>query len=593
MADNEIKLLLNTDPSQLEAGLVKAINNLKKFEAALKKATDIKEIEYLQKSIGALQDKIKQFKPIPNPVTPEFTNNTNKASYALTNLSRVASDAPFGFIAIQNNLDPLLSSFGQLQKETGSVGGALKALGSSLAGPAGIAVGFSVVSALVTTAIQKYGSLSAAVDALFASTDAAAMAQRDLNKANAEAIASVQGELSSINSLVTVAQDLSLSNEARSLAIKKLNQQYPQYLGNLTLENSNTAQTAISVEKLTAALERKAKIAGVEKLITKIAEQQAQAYLDLQQNIKDTDSPLQKFVNGVVQSVTGTSASLKNITSLNKEYGNQEKQLKILQEALTNLTKEQAVNNEITVKGEKDTKKSTSALKEQKKVIEDIFQIGVKLKGSVGKTEEPVITAAFIPNSEQTKAAAQKIKDYYDTLNNAIKLGKESIKQGVIDSFTSVAEAFGSTLGAGGGIGKALAAAGNSLLNIIGGILIQLGKQVILASTLVQALQKALASLFTPQGAAAGLAVGIGLVALGSILKSIKLTKGVAFADGGIVTGPTRALIGEAGPEAVIPLSKLDNIVGGNQNIFVTGILSGENIYLQQQRTSARRSRFV
>ena len=68
---------------------------------------------------------------------------------------------------------------------------------------------------------------------------------------------------------------------------------------------------------------------------------------------------------------------------------------------------------------------------------------------------------------------------------------------------------------------------------------------------------------------------------------------GFKFADGGIVTGPTRALIGEAGPEAVIPLSKLDNIVGGNQNIFVTGILSGENIYLQQQRTSARRSRFV
>uniref|UniRef100_UPI0005538D01 hypothetical protein n=1 Tax=Chryseobacterium hispalense TaxID=1453492 RepID=UPI0005538D01 len=29
-----------------------------------------------------------------------------------------------------------------------------------------------------------------------------------------------------------------------------------------------------------------------------------------------------------------------------------------------------------------------------------------------------------------------------------------------------------------------------------------------------------------------------------------------ALADGGIVTGPTIALIGEAGPEAVVPLSK-------------------------------------
>ncbi len=32
------------------------------------------------------------------------------------------------------------------------------------------------------------------------------------------------------------------------------------------------------------------------------------------------------------------------------------------------------------------------------------------------------------------------------------------------------------------------------------------------------------------------------------------------FAEGGVVTGPTRALIGEAGPEAVIPLHKLDSV---------------------------------
>jgi len=40
----------------------------------------------------------------------------------------------------------------------------------------------------------------------------------------------------------------------------------------------------------------------------------------------------------------------------------------------------------------------------------------------------------------------------------------------------------------------------------------------------------------------------------------------IALAEGGIVTGPTNALIGEAGPEAVIPLDKLDQ--GGD--IYVT-----------------------
>jgi hypothetical protein len=40
------------------------------------------------------------------------------------------------------------------------------------------------------------------------------------------------------------------------------------------------------------------------------------------------------------------------------------------------------------------------------------------------------------------------------------------------------------------------------------------------------------------------------------------------FATGGIVTGPTRALIGEAGPEAVIPLDKM-NKLGGTVNISI------------------------
>ena len=37
---------------------------------------------------------------------------------------------------------------------------------------------------------------------------------------------------------------------------------------------------------------------------------------------------------------------------------------------------------------------------------------------------------------------------------------------------------------------------------------------------------------------------------------------GMPMATGGLVTAPTRALIGEAGPEAVIPLDRLDRMMG-------------------------------
>lgn len=43
------------------------------------------------------------------------------------------------------------------------------------------------------------------------------------------------------------------------------------------------------------------------------------------------------------------------------------------------------------------------------------------------------------------------------------------------------------------------------------------------------------------------------------------------LAEGGIVTGPTLAMIGEAGPEAVIPLSKMGSMGGNNVTINVNG----------------------
>jgi hypothetical protein len=42
----------------------------------------------------------------------------------------------------------------------------------------------------------------------------------------------------------------------------------------------------------------------------------------------------------------------------------------------------------------------------------------------------------------------------------------------------------------------------------------------------------------------------------------------IALADGGIVTGPINALIGEAGPEAVIPLDRMGGM-GNTYNITV------------------------
>lgn len=74
---------------------------------------------------------------------------TGDATQSLTNLGRIAQDAPYGFIGIANNLNPMLESFQRLQKEAGGSGAALKAMAAGLSGPAGIGIALSVGSSLL------------------------------------------------------------------------------------------------------------------------------------------------------------------------------------------------------------------------------------------------------------------------------------------------------------------------------------------------------------------------------------------------------------------------------------------------------------
>jgi hypothetical protein len=49
----------------------------------------------------------------------------------------------------------------------------------------------------------------------------------------------------------------------------------------------------------------------------------------------------------------------------------------------------------------------------------------------------------------------------------------------------------------------------------------------------------------------------------------IEVPKIPMLAQGGIVTGPTLAMIGEAGPEAVVPLDRYRDGMGGGNNITI------------------------
>jgi hypothetical protein len=70
-----------------------------------------------------------------------------------------------------------------------------------------------------------------------------------------------------------------------------------------------------------------------------------------------------------------------------------------------------------------------------------------------------------------------------------------------------------------------------------------------------------------------------------------------AFASGGIVSGPTLAMVGEysgasTNPEVIAPLDKLQSMMGGaGGNVTVTGRISGRDILLSSERSNFERNR--
>ena len=86
--------------------------------------------------------------------------------------------------------------------------------------------------------------------------------------------------------------------------------------------------------------------------------------------------------------------------------------------------------------------------------------------------------------------------------------------------------------------------------------------------------------------------LSIAVGALGAAqVATIASTPIPAFADGGLVSGATLGLIGEgpgtsvSNPEVIAPLDKLKNMIGGQaQKVIVEGVISGEDIFLTNER---------
>jgi len=152
----------------------------------------------------------------------DIDNFSKRSRVALTNLTQVVQDLPYGFIGIQNNLPYLVSSFNELTKEVGGADKAIVSLINQLKGTVGLVFAFSAVTSVITFLIQEFGSLGNAYDAIFKKTTAAATAAKELKTAFNDASAAAVTERSSIQELIGVISNANENYKDRISAFQQL-----------------------------------------------------------------------------------------------------------------------------------------------------------------------------------------------------------------------------------------------------------------------------------------------------------------------------------------------------------------------------------
>lgn len=232
----------------------------------------------------------------------------------------------------------------------------------------------------------------------------------------------------------------------------------------------------------------------------------------------------------------------------------------------------EAINNQTKseLKANKGRRRSQiQALEEEGKKLQE-----ERAKALETNSDVSVIDRAIQKNTDDLKAYSNEWQVTSDAINNAV----ESMLEGGITKFAE-------------NVGKAFA---GEKVDLFGGFfsllaegLSTIGKALIAYGLAMDAFKKAFSNPF------AAIAAGIALVGIGAFINAkinqnanggAKKGSPKAFANGGIISGPTMGLMGEypgasSNPEVVAPLDKLKDMIGSNSGTLETRI-SGNDLLI-------------
>jgi hypothetical protein len=218
-------------------------------------------------------------------------------------------------------------------------------------------------------------------------------------------------------------------------------------------------------------------------------------------------------------------------------------------------------------------------LEQYKAGLYDLASVGGYTAEQFDKIDDAIkrVDAAIAGSKDKVKDFSISWQDTSNTINGILT-------NLVRDSITKFAE----------NIGKALAGEGTNPFQGFGEMIadaaIGIGKALIAYGVAISAFALAISNPL------AAIAAGAALVIAGSFLKSKISQKNnnntpTAFANGGIISGPTLGLMGEypgasSNPEVVAPLDKLKSLIGNSGGGTLEAKISGNDLLILMNKTN-------
>jgi hypothetical protein len=392
MANPKIEVEIGAVIDGLRKGFgdsVKIIETLEKqsleLDRALKAATDLPEIQSLNSRLAQTKAALSQLKS--SGVEP-LTKATSQYNSVGIDFARIIQDAPFGLIGVGNNIQQLAGSFQQLKNSTGSTSAALKAGFASIISPGNALV---LVVSLITSALTAYqmGAFDSAEETkdLEKETKSYDDTLRDLiNSLDAVNQARVQGakgasdELVKLDLLNKALTDSNQPQSARIAAYKKLKEEYPSILSNISQEQALANGLGDAYLKVVSAITQRASAIAIEDKLVDLAKQR----IDIIEK-ESNETTLQN------QLLTRQAELRKNISSLDEPIGRsttrgQTESLRKFQAELA------SVNEQLSLLGNVVAPKTVAELSKNdaatEKLKNQFFDLNLELAGFFDLSED-------------------------------------------------------------------------------------------------------------------------------------------------------------------------------------------------------------